>query len=248
MNGGEISILGTGGVNSGNITPGIWINNAASLVSTSTGDINLVGTGTDTSGLYNQGVAFSSDAVVNSTSGNISVTGTTAGPDFAAIDFDDLNSGTITQLQTGGSIILNGNLGEINTITGITTAAVWAGTNIDANGILGPGQSPGQVIMNGNFNIGAGDKLEFEFTDYIIPGTDFDQVVVNGMVDITDATLSLVDIGLAGTLAEGSVITIIENDGADAVVGSFNGIPQATQFHLMVNSCLSTMMEVMVMM
>jgi hypothetical protein len=94
-------------------------------------------------------------------------------------------------------------------------------TGIDKSITLSPGTSPGQVILNGNLRLDANDTLAIEI-DGLTAGTGYDQFVVNGTVTLGGAALSA-----SGTLAgvtAGSVLTIIDNDAADVVVGTFAGL------------------------
>ena len=107
-----------------------------------------------------------------------------------------------------------------------------AGTDIDAGtnavtlvGSVAPGQSPGVLNVTGNFAFGAGATFEAEIMG-TTPGTDQDQIAVVGTVDINNATLNIDDAGFAAVGDEEFVL--IDNDGADAVVGTFNGLPEGT--------------------
>ena len=52
-------------------------------------------------------------------------------------------------------------------------------------------------------------------------GTGYDQINVTGKVNLAGATL---DVNLTFPPAIGSVFTLIQNDGTDAVVGTFAGL------------------------
>ncbi|MDX1406839.1 MAG: HYR domain-containing protein, partial [Saprospiraceae bacterium] len=57
------------------------------------------------------------------------------------------------------------------------------------------------------------------------PGTDFDQIVVNGTVNITGADLILENI--SGTAEDScETVVLIDNDGTDPIIGTFSGIAE----------------------
>lgn len=95
--------------------------------------------------------------------------------------------------------------------------------NVDAatpnkNVSILPGNSPGCVTINGDYTLNSGDVLEMEI-EGLTACTQHDKLIVNGVVTLNNATLSL---PISMFLVEdGDQITIIENDGADPVVGMF---------------------------
>ena len=222
-NGGSIALTGTGG-NGDSFNHGINISDNANIVESNNGSIVLNGIGGDGTSDSNVGVAIASSATVRDIgTGSIQIIGTSTSADRPAINIESLG----TPITAGGAITATANVGKLNTPAGIPAQSIFDATNTTVNGILAPGQSPGQVAINGNFSIGSGDALEIEINGFTTAGTDYDQVVVNGTVDITDATLTLVD-NFAGYLPEGHIFTIINNTGAGAVMGTFNGLPEGT--------------------
>ncbi|HZK09352.1 MAG TPA: BspA family leucine-rich repeat surface protein [Bacteroidales bacterium] len=220
---GAISIDGTSGGGVGS-NYGLEISSDGTVVSTENGDIALNGSVPSSSqGANNLGVYFN-NALINSTgTGSIQIIGTSASADSPAINIESLG----TPITAGGAITATANVGKLKTPAGIPAYSIFDATTTAVNGILAPGQSPGQLAINGNFAIGSGDALEIEINGFTTAGTDYDQLVVNGTVDITDATLTLVD-NFAGSLPEGHIFTIINNTGTGAVVGTFNGLPEGT--------------------
>ncbi|MCG2417592.1 HYR domain-containing protein, partial [Aequorivita sp. F47161] len=245
---GNILMNGSSGDGSGN-NIGLEILMPGTSVNTVDGNITLNGTSTATAGANNYGTSI--DAIINAAgAGNIEINGTGGngvGDDFGIYTRSDAaitsNGGDIqlngtstiattsainikaltTPITTTGAITATANTGKFNTPAGSPGYAIFDATNSIINGIFAPGQSPGQAIINGNFTIGSGDTVEIEVYNITTPGTEYDQIVVNGVVDITDATLTLVD-NFGGTIPMGNSLTIIDNDGADPVVGEFNGI------------------------
>ncbi len=205
---------------------GTWID-ASSVITTATGAIQIAGTSTNVPGTGKEGILIDGNSVITSTSGNIDLLGTCVAEETSAINIAAIGG----PIATGGTITATGIIGEINTPEGIPAMAIFDGANTIINGVFSPGQSPGQVTVNGDFTIGSGDRLLVEFLDYLNPGTDFDQVVVNGLVTITDATLELDNItGAAEDSCE--TVTLIDNDGTDAVIGTFAGITEGASVNL----------------
>ncbi len=221
-NGGNISLTGIGGssVNGGDI--GLLFLNGSPIISTTTGDILLNGTAINNAGSVNEGVYFQETPFINSGSGTITMNGTSADAQFSGINITSLG-GAIT---TSGNIIATANTGKLNTPAGIPATVIFDAASTIINGVMAPGQSPGQMIVNGSFNLSSGDIYEWEIFDIANAGTDYDQIVVNGTVDITGSALALGDF-FGGTLPEGDEFVIIDNDGTDPVVGTF-GPPNNT--------------------
>lgn len=64
-------------------------------------------------------------------------------------------------------------------------------------------------------------------------GTDYDQIQVTGPVSLGGTTLVVTS---AGALPIGGQYSIIDNDGADAVVGTYTGLPEGAQFTMFANT------------
>ncbi|WP_425397049.1 matrixin family metalloprotease [Aeoliella sp.] len=88
-----------------------------------------------------------------------------------------------------------------------------------------PGTSPGKFV-SGNLWYEPGSTLEIEL-DGVIAGTGYDQLDVNGTIEVAGANLNI-DLGY--TPADGQEFFIIDNDGTDPVVGTFAGLPEGAAF------------------
>ena len=89
--------------------------------------------------------------------------------------------------------------------------------------VVSPGQSPG-IITSGSLVLAPGSDLNIELNG-TNPGTGHDQMnVTAGPVSIGGANLVLSALG-GYTPASGNQFTIINNQGAGAVIGTFAGLP-----------------------
>jgi hypothetical protein len=217
MGAGTITVQGTGGFGL-NSNYGIEIQ-SNTTISAENGDIAITGTAADTDGTDQVGIVMNG-VISTSGTGTVSITGTGSTANNPAIDMIS----STAQIQSGGIITMTGNTGEINTPNGVASQGQFSGTNTIINGKLAPGQSPGQLIINGNLTMASDDTLEIEVTAFDTVGTEYDQLKVNGTVDLTNATFNLVD--QSGAFPQNVVtLIIIDNDGTDPVTGTFNGLP-----------------------
>ena len=91
--------------------------------------------------------------------------------------------------------------------------------------VVSPGQSPG-IITSGSLVLTSGSELDIELNG-TNPGTGHDQMKVTaGPVDLGGATLVLSALGGYRPTA-GDQFTIINNQGADPVIGTFAGLAEA---------------------
>ncbi len=142
-----------------------------------------------------------------------------------------VNDGT---LSLGGSGATLGGSIATSSLTTVASGATLAGSGttgaltIAAGGFHKPGQSPG-ITASGDYTLN-GD-LEIEVDDSFTggsptAGTDFDQVDVTGTVTLNSgtSTLSPLEFVNGGGFDPdfGTVFSIINNDGADAVSGTFS--------------------------
>lgn len=150
-------------------------------------------------------------------------------------DFDKNNSGTLilsgTNTNTGnvnvgdGTLLVNGSLATSNsvfvdgTLGGSGTVSSVTLSNI---GTLSPGNSPG-IMNTGDLTFqSSGSTFSVEINGTSV-GTQYDQTNVTGTVSLAGATLS---ISLGYSPTGGDTFIIIDNDGSDAVSGTFNGLAE----------------------
>ncbi|HEV8268166.1 MAG TPA: hypothetical protein VGR00_08040 [Thermoanaerobaculia bacterium] len=112
--------------------------------------------------------------------------------------------------------------------TTVNAGATFGGTGnfnsesvlVNSGGILAPGQSPG-ILGTGNLNLTPGSTFSVEINGPTV-STQYDQLNVTGTVTL-GGTLA---VSLGYTPSAGTQFTVINNDGADAVTGTFAGIPE----------------------
>jgi len=124
-----------------------------------------------------------------------------------------------------GKLVVNGSiLSEVMLNGGTLGGSGSIGGFTATSGVIAPGNSIGTMTVNGNFTIGSGVTYEVEVND----AGQSDKVVVFGTVNLTGAALSVLP--EAGTYNPSTKYTIIDNDGADAVVGTFAAIASSLAF------------------
>ncbi len=167
--------------------------------------IKSTGTGTTTF----DGPAFINTGLISALSGTL---------DFHFPDFTQTAGGVI---DLNGGIIKSKNnpLGiQGGTLQG--TGTVIGNVN-NSGGIFSPGHSPGTITETGNYAQGTGGTLKVEINGPTA-GTDYDQLKVIGTVALSGALKVFSGI----TPPSGATFLIIDNDGADAVSGTFIGLPE----------------------
>ncbi|WP_176141145.1 tandem-95 repeat protein, partial [Sphingobacterium nematocida] len=138
-------------------------------------------------------------------------------------------------IVSAGRLVVDGKLNE-TILVYVAPGATLAGNGeifkngsnyklfVETGGVLSPGNSPGILTVNGNLQMKSGSTLAIEING-VTPGTGYDQVVVNGGVDISDASLAVTH-GYAAL--NGQQYTIITNDASDAVTGTFSGLAEGS--------------------
>ncbi|WP_461304849.1 HYR domain-containing protein, partial [Aureisphaera sp.] len=217
---GVVTITGTGGGGSdSNI--GVQILNNASQVATVNGNLTITGTATDTAGDDQNGISLTSQIGAMGT-GEVILNGTAGLATSAGIAFSNNNA----DITTGGNVTLNTTTGPITTPAGVPTADLINAVNLEINGETRAGfDNIGVFPIAANTALSSGDNVVFGISGFTTAGTDYDQWVITGTVDITDATFTIDDqTGAAEDSCE--TIILIDNDGADAIIGTFNGVPE----------------------
>lgn len=170
-----------------------------------------------------------------------------AGADSASSTFSGLIIGTgdIFKLGTGtwtlsgnntyngqttisaGTLVVNGAQAQSPVTVNGTATLMGTGTigNLHLFGSVRPGTSPGILTTSNVFFEAQGDY--FVELNGITPGTGYDRLTVRGTNQLGNSTLH-VSVGPGFAPVEGARLTIIENDGADAISGTFAGLPNGS--------------------
>ena len=131
--------------------------------------------------------------------GTLSVTGSLA------------NTTTLT-VASGAKLTGSGSVGTVATSGAVT---------VQSGGTLDPGvNGAGTLTLNRGLTVASGGTVVMQVNG-TTAGTGFDQLVVKGAVNLTNATLSA---SLGYTPGGSDSFKLIDNDGTDAVVGTFAGI------------------------
>lgn len=139
----------------------------------------------------------------------------------------------IDQATTGGSVtaLAGTYLGNVDinkalnlrgtpTVAGSLTASV-------SGSAVSPGFSPG-IINSGSLSLTSSSNVNIEING-TAPGTGHDQLNVTGTVNLGGATLN---VSSAFSPAPLDTFVIVQNDGADAVTGTFAGMPEGATFNI----------------
>jgi fibronectin-binding autotransporter adhesin len=166
-------------------------------------------------------VAFGSPAGFD---GNVVLSGNATA--VGVVPIVNVSAGTLTVngAFTGTSALLVNNGATLSGSGSVGTVLALAGST------LTPGTSPGK-LGTGDLTLFSGSTFKSEING-AAAGTGYDQADVTGAVNLNG------DVGAGATLnvtlgfnpAVGSTFTIINNDGADPVFGTFNGLAQGATF------------------
>jgi len=220
--------------------PAVSLNNGT-ITGTSAGFILARGgyTGTGTNTISQRVSSRSSDAnsgLFNITSGTTTVSGQIFNDFGGAAGITKRGGGTLTLTGTnsygGDTIVEAGTLVVNGTIANATTTTVQSGATIGGNGSVGnltiqsgasinPGNSPGTLTVNGDYS--QAGTLVAEING-LTAGTQHDQVVVNGSVNLTGSLTVL--FGGATTYNAGDMIFLLVNDSTDTITGAFSNFAQ----------------------
>jgi len=150
----------------------------------------------DGSGTFSLGGASTYDGATTVADGTLSVAGS-------------LDMGAPVTVQNGGTLAGTGTIGRP--------------ISVQSGGTLSPGTSPG-ALSTGNLTLASGSSFDVEAqAPFMTAGTDYDQLDVTGTVDLTGSTLSFT---ATGAPTDSRLLTLISNDGGDAVTGTFAGLPE----------------------
>jgi autotransporter-associated beta strand protein len=142
-------------------------------------------------------------------------------------------SGTSTYDDTtdivGGTLVVTGDISAgygvyVNSGTTLAGTGSIARLNGYSGGTVAPGTTSTGILSTANVTFASGMNFNIDLNG-TIPGTDYDRLAVTGTVNLANATLN-VSLGYAPVLNE--PFKIINNDGNDAVIGTFNGLAEGS--------------------
>lgn len=123
-----------------------------------------------------------------------------------------------TVVDSGATLSVNGSITSDVTNNGTLHGSGTITGNVTGSGTFSPGNSPGIQNIVGNFTP-AGTVTFDVNSPWTVAGTDFDQYVVSGTVDLSGATLSFINTFNAVPLTNTS-LTIIDNQSAFPTIAS----------------------------
>ena len=165
------------------------------------------------------GTGGNSDARADSSAGTLTLAGASTYTSATTVNAGTLRVNGSTAPGSAVTLASGGTLGGSGTINGTAT--------VNSGGTLAPVTSPG-VINTGNLSLSSGSTLADRNNNGTTPGSGYDQVNVTGSVALGGATLALTVSGF--TLTSGQCFTIVNNDAADGIGGTFSGLAQGATF------------------
>ena len=227
VNNGKVNSVFDGGTlalgSSGNIGAAFTVQSTNGTVNTGDNAVVFNGVFSGAGSISKTGTGTMTLTAANTNTGGFSVSGGTLKLASGA----SLTGGVT--VNSGSRFVGNG------TVTGTTTVS-GAGSMLSGSGTFGdvvinngathqPGNSPGDVTVNGNYTINSGGNLELEVA---ADGTS-DRLFVNGTVTL-GGNLTVLGYGTNFTAAS-YVYTVIHNDAADAINSDFSRVTSDSAFY-----------------
>ena len=190
-----------------------------------TGSISNTSNITNNSALiFNRSNAYTYGGAISG-SGSVTQSGT------GALTLSNTNSYTGVTTVSGGTLLVTGSTGGSSVVT-VNSGATLGGTGtvggiVNVNGTLAPGTSGAGALTIGNNLVFSGTGSYAVNINGTTAGSNYDQIAQSGTVNLGNSTLSLT-LGYAPSV--GHSYTIINNDGTDAITGTFNGLNQGATF------------------
>ena len=231
---GTVTVQGTASTSASGSDYGIFINSAGSRITSSGGNVSVTGQGGGSgSSSNNHGIfIFSAGEITAGGSGTVTVQGT-GGTTTASTNYGiSINGASSRITSSGGNVSATGQGGsssaDIITQSGglISSTSTTAGITLHStNNGMRPNTNSTDVSTTATqkTTFGTGSKLTI-FVSGLTAHTQYQQLGVVGMIDLNGA--DLVMLNTIFTPASGNTFTIVDNDGTDAIIGTFNGLPE----------------------
>ncbi|WP_439749030.1 Ig-like domain-containing protein [Ectopseudomonas mendocina] len=230
---GNNTYSGSTSVNTGTLSIASDANLGAGALNLANGTtLQITGSTTIDNALALTGVATINAGAAATLSGVISGSGslTKSGSGSLTLSASNTNLGNTT--VAAGTLVVDG---STNSATTVAIGATLAGSGtlggdviVQSGGILSPGGAGvATLTANGNLTLASGSTLALDING-TTAGTGYDRVVVNGTVDVSGAALAVTHGYAAGS---GDSYTVIVNDAADAVTGTFSGVSEGGKFN-----------------
>jgi autotransporter-associated beta strand protein len=131
-------------------------------------------------------------------------------------------TGTLDADNASGSASGTGNVTVDSGATLAGNGTLSGGVTINSGGTLAPGSGGTAILTAGSLTLASGSNLDIVLNGNTA-GSGYDQVSVNGAVSISGGNLDL-----SGTRSahDGTVITLINNNGGGAITGTFQGLAE----------------------
>jgi hypothetical protein len=128
-----------------------------------------------------------------------------------------------------GTLIINGSQPQSPSLvaSGASLGGIGTVGDIFCQGTLSPGPGPA-ILTCGNLTFSSSGTYQVEISGRT-PGIGYDQINVRGTNNLANAHLG-VSVPLFNGITVGDQLVVINNDGADPIVGNFLGYPTGTSF------------------
>ena len=144
-------------------------------------------------------------------------------------------------VSTGAILTNDGSIGAKVSVAGLLGGGgmITGNVTIAPGGFFLPGNSPGTFGIVGNLNFDSGANLAVEING-LTGGAQYDQVNLNGVLNLNNANLLLAG---SHSPTPGETFVILENDGDDAIQGTFKGLPEGAEIQHFLGSAYSAMVS-----
>lgn len=211
---------------------GAIVLNAAISVDTSVQTVTFSGSvsGSATSISLSNASDESGSFVFNPSSNTTTISTQTFNPTPQSTTLSDSQPSQAIFIGSSNTVQVDGSRGNVLVGHGGTLKGTGTVANVTSTGgAISTGDSPG-CLNTGNLSLDSSSTFDEEISGTTVC-TDYDQTNVTGTVSLGGATLNTTLLsGFEPNLNDS--FTIINNDGSDAVTGTFNGLPEGGTFQI----------------